>query len=369
MPPWVVGTLLSIPLIARSICVHPEITTKNTNDAQDSGRFGKFYSAQVDRISLRENIENLLNFSQRAWNSPDENYLRAVQNITSKLQGIGLATYQQNFSFSGVRPDSTPAIKSAPSCEPAAGLTFNSCNLFAMIPGKSSNVVVLGAHLNTVWNSKGANDNGSGVIAVMEIGRIFTKNSVKFEHPVLLSFWGAEEVGLLGSRFLHESGGIGRIVSALDIGSVADDVTMQCYINLDGVGSKDPLPYFIPLWLKDITVGHPDSEHTVPPFASYDVIPPPPGTRELANQFLLEFDQVGTCTADVKPRALSDHASFSRNSVPAVHILALADDCYYRPCDNSVDRVDFDKLEKIIKTSIRVITRLAQSKEGLRVDT
>ena len=167
---------------------------------------------------------------------------------------------------------------------------------------------------------------------------------------------------------MHESGKIGAIVSALSNGAVADDVTMQCYINLDGVGSKDPLPYFIPLWLRDITVDHPDSDHTIPPFASYDVIPSPPGTRELANQFLWEFDQAGTCAADVKPRALSDHASFSRNSVPAIHILALADDCYHRPCDNSVDRVDFDKLEKIIKTSIRVITRLAQNKEGLQVD-
>ena len=365
-----VGTLFSIPVIARSICVQPENTIKLTVDSQDSSRLGKFYSAQVDRISLRENLEDLLNFSPRAWNSPNENYLRAVQNITSKLHGIGLATYQQNYSFSDVGSDVTPSIKGSLSCELelATALTSNSCNLFTLIPGKSSKVVVLGAHLDTVWNSKGANDNGSGVIAVMEIARIFSKNSVQFEHPVLLSFWGGEEIGLLGSRFLHESGEIGAIVSALSNGAVADDVTMQCYINLDGVGSKDPLPYFIPLWLKDITVDHPDSEHTIPPFASYDAIPSPPGTRELANQFLWEFDQAGTCAADVKPRALSDHASFSRNSVPAVHILALADDCYHRPCDNSVDRVDFDKLEEIIKTSIRVITRLAQNKEELQAD-
>ena len=67
-------------------------------------------------------------------------------------------------------------------------LTFNSCILFTLIPCNSSKVVVLGAHLDTVWNSKGSNDNGSGVIAVMEIARIFSKNSVQFEHPVLLSF-------------------------------------------------------------------------------------------------------------------------------------------------------------------------------------
>ena len=183
-----VGTLFSIPMIARSICVQPEITIKPTGDSQDNGRLCRFYSAQVDRISLRENLEDLLSFSPRTSNSPDENYLRAVQNITSKLHGIGLATYQQNFSFSDLGSDVTPSIKSSLSCESAMSLTFNSCNLFTLIPGNSSKVVVLGAHLDTVWNGKGSNDNGSGVIAVMEIARIFSKNSVQFEHPVLLSF-------------------------------------------------------------------------------------------------------------------------------------------------------------------------------------
>ena len=52
-----VGTLFSIPMIARSICVQPENTIKLNGDSQDNGHLGRFYSAQVDRISLRENLE------------------------------------------------------------------------------------------------------------------------------------------------------------------------------------------------------------------------------------------------------------------------------------------------------------------------
>ena len=67
--------------------------------------------------------------------------------------------------------------------------------------GRADNVVVLGAHLDSVTTGPGINDNGSGVATILtiaeQIGRLGTgvKNKVRF------AFWGAEEEGLLGSTY------------------------------------------------------------------------------------------------------------------------------------------------------------------------
>jgi aminopeptidase YwaD len=77
----------------------------------------------------------------------------------------------------------------------------DSRNVIAEMPGKSDDgrVVVLGAHYDTVPDTQGANDNGSGLATLMTIAREVAGKS----YPFGLRFiaFGAEEVGLFGSRF------------------------------------------------------------------------------------------------------------------------------------------------------------------------
>ncbi|WP_116952204.1 M28 family metallopeptidase [Jiangella endophytica] len=65
--------------------------------------------------------------------------------------------------------------------------------------GNPDNVVMAGAHLDSVHDGAGINDNGSGSAALLEtaiqINRQNLKNQVRF------AWWGAEESGLLGSNF------------------------------------------------------------------------------------------------------------------------------------------------------------------------
>lgn len=65
--------------------------------------------------------------------------------------------------------------------------------------GDPDNVVVLGAHLDSVQAGPGINDDGSGTALVMEI----FKGLMKFRHAnrVRFAWWGAEENGLLGSEY------------------------------------------------------------------------------------------------------------------------------------------------------------------------
>ena len=65
--------------------------------------------------------------------------------------------------------------------------------------GSTSNVVMVGAHLDSVPEGPGINDNGSGVAAVLETA-LQLGSSPEVNNAVRFGFWGAEELGLLGSN-------------------------------------------------------------------------------------------------------------------------------------------------------------------------
>jgi Zn-dependent M28 family amino/carboxypeptidase len=64
--------------------------------------------------------------------------------------------------------------------------------------GRTDRVVVVGAHLDSVAEGAGINDNGTGTAAILEIAEqlaeVQTTNAVRF------AFFGAEEAGLLGAE-------------------------------------------------------------------------------------------------------------------------------------------------------------------------
>lgn len=85
--------------------------------------------------------------------------------------------------------------------EPSEGLGFNT---IAEIPGTDpalkDEVVLLGAHFDSVAASPGATDNATGSAAMMEAMRILKAVGVQPRRTIRIALWGAEEQGLLGSR-------------------------------------------------------------------------------------------------------------------------------------------------------------------------
>ncbi|MFF9894782.1 M28 family metallopeptidase [Streptomyces longispororuber] len=68
--------------------------------------------------------------------------------------------------------------------------------------GRADRVVALGAHLDSVAEGPGINDNGSGSAGLIEVAEQLakaTKGGKKLAHKVRFAWWSAEELGLLGS--------------------------------------------------------------------------------------------------------------------------------------------------------------------------
>ncbi|MFI9530588.1 M20/M25/M40 family metallo-hydrolase [Micromonospora rosaria] len=91
--------------------------------------------------------------------------------------------------------------------------------------GRTDNVVMAGAHLDSVLEGAGVNDNGTGTAALLEVALQMAK--VKPRNAVRFAFWGAEEASLFGSQYY---------VDQLTPAQVAD---IALYLNFDMIGSPN----------------------------------------------------------------------------------------------------------------------------------
>lgn len=71
--------------------------------------------------------------------------------------------------------------------------------------GDDSKVVVVGAHLDSVVAGPGINDNGSGTSANLETAIQMAELGINPRQKLRFAFWGAEELGLLGSEYYVEN--------------------------------------------------------------------------------------------------------------------------------------------------------------------
>ena len=91
--------------------------------------------------------------------------------------------------------------------------------------GNDANVVMVGAHLDSVLQGPGINDNGSGSAAILEVAEQMRK--VKPVNTVRFAWWGAEESSLVGSTFY---------VNNL---TQAERDAIALYLNFDMIGSPN----------------------------------------------------------------------------------------------------------------------------------
>ncbi|MFE0674794.1 M20/M25/M40 family metallo-hydrolase [Streptomyces sp. NPDC058867] len=66
--------------------------------------------------------------------------------------------------------------------------------------GDADNTVFLGAHLDSVSDGPGINDNGSGSAGILQVAQELAKSKSKVKNKVKFAWWSAEEFGLVGSE-------------------------------------------------------------------------------------------------------------------------------------------------------------------------
>ena len=197
-------------------------------------------------------------------------------------------------------------------------------NVIAETPGGSGDrVVMAGGHLDSVPGGPGINDNGSGTAALIEAAEAIGRGPAGAR--VRLAFWGAEEVGLAGSRhYLRSLSREGRR-------------RISSYLNFDMVGSPNA-----------VTALYADGD---------------PKLNRLLRR------TAGRPLGSVAAGGSSDHAPFDSAGIPVSGLYTGGpergprsrprDPCYHLACDteDNVDRRVLLRMARAAAEALRTLSR------------
>ena len=161
-------------------------------------------------------------------------------------------------------------------------------NVIAELPGNNDdNVVMAGAHLDSVQQGPGINDNGSGSAALLEVAEQIAK--LKPENTLRFAWWGAEESGLIGSTAYVDG------LSEEELDRIA------LYLNYDMIGSPN---YIFMIYDGD------ESGFPAP-------VPVPEGSIAIEDMFESFFTASHEPYDDAEFSGRSDYQAFINNGIPA----------------------------------------------------
>jgi hypothetical protein len=208
-------------------------------------------------------------------------------------------------------------------------------NIIGFFPGSDPQLqhefVMLGAHYDHVgygtprnsfgpvgYIHNGADDNGSGTAALLEVLQAFSMLKSRPARSVIFALWDGEEKGLLGSKDWV-------------FNQLTDPNRIKLYVNMDMVGR-----------LRDSKLEVYGTRSSV-------------GLRRLVSE--LNLDQLNL-DFNWKMREDSDHYSFWQRQVPAIMLHTGLHDQYHRPTDDP-ETINIDGVLKVSQLALRTIVAAA----------
>lgn len=282
----------------------------------------------VSESNLRNSISYLADDKLEGRLTGSKGHDLAVKYISNQLKSSGLKpevqSYDYNFKMNPHDDQSSVKIKGK--------------NVVAYLDNKADKTIVIGAHFDhlgknehnfsTLMNSKGqihngADDNASGIAAVMELARMFTENKTIEKANFVFVLFSGEEDGLMGSKAFAET--------------VKDKYpNVVSMINLDMVGRLNDN--------KELTVG---GVGTSPVFRSLIEQYKPAG-------FNIAIDESG-----VGP---SDHTSFYLKDIPVLFLFTGTHVDYHKPSDTE-EKVNYHGLRFIVDYVFNLVNEIATLEE------
>jgi Zn-dependent M28 family amino/carboxypeptidase len=203
--------------------------------------------------------------------------------------------------------------------------------------GRADNVVMIGAHLDSVPEGPGINDNGSGSGTVLTIAQQITKLKT-IKNKVRFAWWAAEESGLIGSE--HYVAGLPE----------AERAKIALYLNFDMTGS--------PNFIRGVADGDGSTGD--------NAVTPPAGSGAIEKVFADYYAGRKLPTDDVGFSGRSDYAGFAEAGIPIGSVSSGSDGlkteeqkqkyggtvgeqydpCYHQECDG-LDNVNIEALDTI----------------------
>lgn len=285
-------------------------------------------------VELREDIAHLsVDIGERNVGRRPMQLAQAADYIAAKFAVGGLVAQRQEYEV--------------------AGRTCSNLEVEIAGASRAEEIVIVGAHYDTVPGTVGANDNASGVAAVLALARRFAEH--KTGRTLRFAAFTNEEkpyahTSLMGSR-----------VYARRCRERAEQIVGM--FSLETIGYYDDTPgsqkYPPPLGLF-----YPSAGNFIAMVGNL-------ASRRLLRNAIAAFREnelfpsEGAALPEMVPRiGDSDHASFWREGYPALMVTDTANFRYpyYHTPEDTIDKINFDRMARVVRGMEKVIGVLAQSK-------
>jgi hypothetical protein len=285
---------------------------------------------------LRQDVSRLaVEIGERNLRNRPHELAKAADRIETEFKVPGLVTERQEYEVSGTK------------C----------CNLEAEIQGvrRPEEIIIVGAHYDTVPGTPGANDNTSGVAATLALARRFAPRRIG-RTLRFVAFVNEEK------PYAHTEQ-MGSRVYARRCRKRREYVVGM--MSLETIGYYDDRP---------------GSQKYPPPFGLFY---PSEGnfiafvgnlaSRRLVRQAVAAFRQgepfpsEGAAVPEMVPRVRdSDHASFWREGFPAIMVTDTANFRYpyYHTPEDTIDKLDFDRMARVVRGLEKVVAELVTATPG-----
>lgn len=294
--------------------------------------------ATINKTSAEAHIGFLASDALQGREAGQNSGLVASEYIKSVLQDMGVKPFfgDSYFQyFEAYSPERQKRVRY--SVLPDSIAKFNTLsahrklslrNVAGYIEGKRKNeYVIIGAHFDHLGMDEaldgdkiynGADDNASGVSAVLQIAKAFLVSGQQPLRTLIFTFWDGEELGLLGSQYFVQNC---TFLSAI-----------KGYLNFDMIGrnNNEDQPWHVVYFY---TEANPD-------FGKW--------LKDDIKKYYLRLEP--DYRAWDKPIGGSDNGSFARQNIPIIWYHTDGHPDYHQPSDQ-VEKINWDKLVEITKAS------------------
>lgn len=307
-------------------------TTKNAQDKDYAKADVAKYMNTITAADLQKHLYIVASDEMEGRNTGDEGQKKAAKYLISHYEenGISYPTGANNFY------QKVPAEFMSRAFSPKLN---DSENVWAYIEGteKPEEVLVISAHYDHVGMKNGeiyngADDDGSGTVALLEIAQAFMqakKDGYGPKRSILFLHVTGEEYGLHGSRYYSEN-------PLFPLANTIAD------LNIDMIGRRD--------------ADHKDDGNYVYVIGSDRLSSELHTINEEANAKYTKLDLDYKFNDRNDPNRFyfrSDHYNFAKKGIPIIFYFNGVHDDYHQPGDTP-DKIEYDLLEK--RTQLAFVT-------------
>ena len=317
---------------------------------------------EPDQARLMETLQALPTFRAALGDDASrENLIKTEHLIRDRLKNDGYEVVEEVIEWP-VKPRVGGRAKQQASDEKQEVEVLTTRNLYVDVKGseKPEEVLLIGAHFDVFEGAGGADDNGTGTAALLELARVMKGSTPK--RTIRLVFFTLEEVGLIGSR-RHHAMWVKENQRRKEAGEAEERIVGMMSLEMLGYytdeenSQKSPIPP-----IKDV--------FEPPTKGNFIAITGVAAGKEFSGAlatFMGEVEgAVPVMRADFFPvpppdTLRSDHAPFLLAGIPAVMITDTANfrnPHYHKPSD-VVETIDEDRFFKVTQALAHAIKKLA----------